>query len=398
MMKRAYLAIAFAFLGISCTTVIAAAQKPKPVLPKPNPPPAVPAALASKAKLTLITRETNHALGLVAAPDEPTGRLFVVEKGGTIRILRGSTFDPVPFLDVTARVTQSPPNQFDSSEQGLLGLAFHPQFSRNGRFYINYTAPSRDTHVIELRVDKGNPNRADTKTERSMLVVEQPYSNHNGGNLAFGPDGKLYVGLGDGGSGDDPHGYGQNPNTRLGKFLRIEVDKVNPVVEVIDKGLRNPWRYSFDRKTGDLYIADVGQNTYEYIHVLPAGRLTGHNLGWNITEGLHCFQNKPCDRKGLTPPVIEYSHSEGCSITGGYVYRGKALPEFQGIYFFTDFCTGILRSFRMTAQGELTDSWDWKQALDPETKLARLAAFGEDQDGEVYLVSHEGPIYKLVRR
>ncbi len=370
--------------------------QPNPALniPKPSPPPKVPAALANKAKLSLLTRDTNEAVGLVAVPGEKPGRLFIVEKRGVIRILRGTAVNPTPFLDVSARVKVE---KRDNGEQGLLGLAFHPQYARNGFFYINYTDLKGDTRVVEMHADKINPNRAESTIDRELLFVHQPYANHNAGNLAFGPDGKLYVLMGDGGAAKDPHGNGQNPDTRLGKALRIDVQAATPVVEVIAKGLRNPWRYSFDHKTGDVYIADVGQDIYEWIHFLPAGNLTGHNLGWNIREGLHCFQDKPCDPAPFKPPVIEYPHSEGCSITGGYVYRGKALPELDGAYFFTDYCTAILRSFRMKG-GKVTDSWDWKDALDPDAKLARLAAWGEDQDGELYLVSHEGPIYKLERR
>ncbi len=387
-------ALVSAFVMLGGGAVSGAAETPKPNIPKPNPPPTVPAALATKAKLTLVTRDTKEAVGLTAAPGEKPGRLFVIEKNGLVRILRGGKFEATPFLDMTGKVQI---DKRDNGEQGLLGLAFHPKYDKNGLFYINFTDIKGDTRVLEMRTDKTNPNRADATYSREMLFVAQPYRNHNGGHLAFGLDGRLYVLLGDGGNGNDPHGNGQNPDTKLAKAMRIDVDAATPTVEVINKGLRNPWRYTFDRKTGDLYIADVGQAVFEWVHVLPATHLTGHNLGWNIREGLHCFQDKPCDPAPFTPPVIEYPHSEGCSITGGYVYRGKALPELDGMYFFTDYCTAILRSFRMKG-GKAVDSWDWKQALDPESQLAKLAAFGEDQDGELYLVSHEGPIYKLVRR
>jgi glucose/arabinose dehydrogenase len=377
---------------LACTTALA--QRLKIGVPPPAPPPSVPAELASMVKLTLLTSATTEPVGLAAIPGEKVGRLFVVEKGGLVRILRGQKIDPVPFLDLSARVRlEGRPN----GEQGLLGLAFSPAFRANGFFYVNFTDRKGDTRVVEMRVDRTNPDRADATFERELLFVDQPYSNHNGGHLAFGPDGKLYVGLGDGGSANDPQGNGQKPTTHLGKILRITPDKHEPVVEVVAKGLRNPWRYSFDRKAGDLYVADVGQNVYEWIHVLPTNRLTGENLGWNITEGLHCFLDKPCSFEGLTRPVIEYPHSEGCSITGGHVYRGKALPELAGHYFYSDYCTAFVRSLRMS-NGKAVDSWEWKQALDPEAQLARIAAFGEDQEGELYLVSHDGPLFKLTRR
>jgi glucose/arabinose dehydrogenase len=247
-------------------------------------------------------------------------------------------------------------------------------------------------------VRKDDPNQADPASARELLVLHQPYDNHNGGNLEFGPDGKLYVLLGDGGSGGDPHYFAQNPKSLLGKVLRYDVDAEKPAPEVLGSGLRNPWRYSFDRKTGDLYIADVGQNVFEFVHVLPARRLASPtNFGWNIIEGKKCFQSKTCNRKGLTQAAIDYPHSEGCSITGGYVYRGKALPELEGAYFYSDYCTALLRSFRMK-NGKVVDSWDWKKALDPESQIAQVASFGEDQDGELYVVTHAKAIYKLVRR
>jgi glucose/arabinose dehydrogenase len=379
--------IIFASLGLCGPGLAQHGSGPPPLKP-------VPAEVAAKVKLELVTSDTTEAVGIVAAPGETPARLFVVEKRGLIRILRGKKFDAAPFLDFTTRVSLWPQ---DNGEQGLLGLAFHPQYTKNGRFYVHFTDRQGDTRVLEMKADKKKPDRADPTSERQLLFVDQPYANHNAGDLAFGPDGKLYVGLGDGGKANDPHGHGQNPKTLLAKMLRIDVEAAKPEPEIISKGLRNPWRYSFDRKTGDLYIADVGQNLFEYVYVAPADKLVGHNYGWNITEGFHCFQAKKCDAKGLTPPVMEYDHKQGCSISGGYVYRGKALPELQGIYFYADYCTALVRSFRWK-DGKATDSWDWKAALDPESQLARLAGFGEDQDGELYLVTHEGPIFKFVRK
>jgi glucose/arabinose dehydrogenase len=366
----------------------------EPPLPMAKPPPPVPPALAAKVKLELLTSDTKEALALVAAPGEPVGRLFLVEKRGVVRILRGKKLEPTPFLDMTGKVSLEPR---DSGEQGLLGMAFHPDYAKNGRFYLNFTEPKGDTRVVERKVDASSPDRADRSYIRALLAVPQPYANHNGGDLAFGPDGKLYVLLGDGGSGDDPQNNAQNPHSQLGKALSLDVDNPQISLQVVGKGLRNPWRYSFDASTKDLYIADVGQRQWEYIHVVPGGKLVGQNFGWRITEGNHCFAAKSCNRRGLQAPVVEYSHREGCSITGGHVYRGKAFPELDGAYFYSDYCTALLRSFRLK-NGRVTDHWDWKAALDPEFKLARVASFGLDQDGELYLVSHEGPIYKLVAR
>jgi glucose/arabinose dehydrogenase len=359
----------------------------------PAPPKPVPAKVAAKAKLDVMTSTAAEPVGIVAAPGEAAGRMFVIERKGPIRILRGKSFEPKPFLDITGQVSLwKKPN----SEQGLLSLAFHPQFQKNGRFFIHYNDLKWRTRVVEYRVDKADPNRADPASAKDLLTLEQPYDNHNGGNLEFGPDGKLYILLGDGGKAGDPHYRAQNPRTMLGKMLRMDVDGPTPKTEVLGQGLRNPWRYSFDRKTGDLYIADVGQNLFEYVHVVPAKKMAGpHDFGWNVMEGLHCFQAKTCDKKGFTRPVLEYPHSEGCSITGGYVYRGKAIPELAGSYFYSDFCTAILRSFRLKG-GKVADSWDWKTALDPESKIAQVTAFGEDQDGELYIASQDGNIFKLV--
>jgi hypothetical protein len=386
-------AIAVLALGTGSACVLAAVKE-KLSPPPPQPPPEAPTALAKKVKLELLTRDTTEALALVSAPGEAVGRMFLVEKRGYIKILRGKTVDSKPFLDVSDRVSLE---RRDNGEQGLLGLAFHPHFQKNGRFYINFTDTKGDTRVLEMGVDKKDRSRADPTTARELLFVDQPFANHNAGDLAFGPDGKLYVLLGDGGSANDPRGYAQNPKSLLGKMLRFDVETTQPAPEILGRGLRNPWRISFDRKTGDLYIADVGQNLWEWVHVLPAKRLTGHNLGWNITEGRRCFRTSDCDTRGIRLPVIDYPHSEGCSITGGFVYRGKAIPEIEGLYFFADYCTALLRSFRWK-NGRAVDHWDWKPALDPDAQLARLASFGQDQDGELYLVSHEGPIYKLVRR
>jgi glucose/arabinose dehydrogenase len=316
----------------------------------------------------------------------------VVEKPGRIRILEGGRVLREPFLDISALVS-------GGSEQGLLGLAFDPAHAESGRFFVNFTDRRGDTRVVEYRASRGDPDRADPSTARELLHIEQPYSNHNGGHLAFGPDGRLYVGTGDGGKRDDPHGNGQNPRSLLGKMLALDVTGAGtPAPQILQIGLRNPWRYSFDRRTGDLYIADVGQDRYEEVDVVSAARLSGHNFGWNTVEGDgHCLRGRECTREGMTPPAIEYTHDEGCSITGGFVYRGEALPELDGLYFYTDYCTALLRSFRWK-DGRATEPTSWKAALDPDGVLSRPTSFGEDARGELYVLSQDGVIYKLTRR
>jgi glucose/arabinose dehydrogenase len=353
--------------------------------------PDAPTFIAARGRLQVFLRGLDMPVGLVAAPRDPVkNRLFVVEKSGRIRTVVGRTLDPTPVLDVSSRISTW-------TEQGLLGLAFHPKFAENGRFYVNFTDKKGDTRVVEFKLMGG---RADPSSERELLHVEQPYRNHNGGNLAFGPDGKLWIGLGDGGSHDDPHDNGQNPKTFLGKMVVIDVDAPKPVPKIQELGLRNPWRYSFDRKTGDLYIADVGQDQFEEVDVLSRDDALkgGQNFGWAILEAQHCHRPPSgCPRSGLTPPVVEYTHREGCSITGGIVYRGKLFPEFDGVYFYADYCTALVRGFKWV-DGKVTDHLSYKAAFDPDSVLANVAAFGEDGDGELYIVSLEGTIWKLVRR
>jgi glucose/arabinose dehydrogenase len=359
-----------------------------------GPPGAPPAALAAKLQLTPIVRKLDQPVDLDAAPGDTTGRLFVVEKPGRIRILRAGALVDTPFLDLTRRTSRG-------NEQGLLGLAFHPGYAKNGRFFVDYTDANGDSHVTEFHVDAKNPDRADPASEKDWFTVDQPYSNHNGGHVLFGPDGFLWIGFGDGGAANDPRGNGQKDGVRLGKMLRLDVDRPGAKPVAHWKGLRNPWRYAFDRKTGDLYIGDVGQDLFEEIDVVAAAdtKRAGLNFGWNRMEGLHCFGADSCDAKGLVLPVVEYAHADGsgCSVTGGIVYRGKALPELDGAYFYADYCTALLRSFRWQP-GQVADHWDWKPALDPKNKLATLAAFGEDAAGELYLVSHDGVIYRLERK
>ncbi|HEU0032805.1 MAG TPA: PQQ-dependent sugar dehydrogenase [Kofleriaceae bacterium] len=356
---------------------------------------AVPADVASKIELRPVIRGLARPVALVAAPGDARKRLFIVEQhAGRIRILEAGKLLDKPFLQIGG-LSQG-------NEEGLLGLAFHPKFADNGKLYINYTADDMDTHIVEYRVSATDPDRVDPSTRRELVEIDQPYSNHNGGNLMFGPDGKLYAGMGDGGSAGDPKRNGQNPRSLLAKMLVLDVDAAQPTPVIRHLGLRNPWRFSFDAKSNGLYIADVGQDRWEYVFVTPIDG-PQRNFGWNIVEGNHCYNAKTCDRARFTPAVAVYPHDEGCSITGGFVYRGKALPMLEGRYFYADYCTGLLRSFvwtpdpsSATAAGWIRDHWDWKPTLDKKGVLQQVSSFGVDHDGELYIVELTGEIYKLV--
>jgi len=336
----------------------------------------------------------------IVAPMDGTQRVFVLEQPGVIWIVQNGQRLPEPFLDLRDRVGNR------ESEQGLLGLAFHPQFAQNGVFFLNYTDHNGDTVVARYRVDPPTSNHGDPTTEEILLRVEQPYGNHNGGHLAFGPDGYLYIGLGDGGAAGDPEDRAQNLNTLLGKMLRLDVDAGprygippdNPFAdgqggraEIWAWGLRNPWRYAFDRETGDLYIADVGQNLWEEVNFWPAGAGGGANFGWDYYEGSHPYEDTPPPGVTLIFPVAEYGHDLGCSITGGEVYRGRELPELDGIYLYGDFCTGRIWGLRATDQG-------WESRLLWETPF-HISTFGLDEQGEIYLADYgAGVIYRLTRK
>jgi len=376
--------------------IAAAPADPKPDDPTAAPPPpsetltAPPTDLARGIKLTAVAAGFDRPVALVVAPGDARQRLFVVEQPGRIRVIEGGQRTPTVFFDLAKGVSSA-------NEQGLLGLAFHPRFAENRKLYVDYTDLAGDTHVVEYQVSARDPDRVDPATARELLTIEQPYANHNGGNLVFGPDGGLWIGTGDGGAGGDPRGNGQNPKALLGKMLRLDVDTPGAQPEIAAIGLRNPWRYSFDAATGDLYIGDVGQNAWEQVYVVPADRRTGHNFGWNVAEGRHCFERDTCDRAGFTAPVADYPHADGCSITGGFVYRGKALPALDGVYFYADYCTAIVRSFRWAKAG-IRDHWDWKAALDPDGTLAQISSFGVDADGELYVLSLGGEVYRFATR
>ena len=324
-------------------------------------------------------------------------RLFVVEQPGRLRIIQNGQLRDQPFLDITAQVLSQ------GDEQGLLSVAFHPDYKANGQFFIDYTRQPDGATVIErYTVSSDDPNRADDQSGKVILVIAQPEANHNGGQLQFGPDGYLYIGMGDGGGQGDRHGSignGQNRNALLGKLLRIDVTNQNTYAippdnpfgtEVWAYGLRNPWRFSFDRATNDLYIADVGQDTYEEVDFQPAASKGGENYGWRIMEGLHCYNpSQGCDQSGLVLPIAEYSHAVGgCAITGGYVYRGLQYPVLDGAYFFGDYCTGYIWSLQRNR-----DQWLMTKQL--ESGL-HISSFGEDVNGEVYVVDLDGAVYQLV--
>ncbi|MEZ4412883.1 MAG: PQQ-dependent sugar dehydrogenase [Gemmatimonadales bacterium] len=351
----------------------------------------------AQVRLEQVASGLNMPVLVTAAPGD-TSRLFVVEKRGTVRIIEHGVLLPTPFIDLSGRVTTG-------SEQGLLGLAFHPT---DGRVVLSFTVAGSTgggTSRIATFTTGADPDVLDPATEQVILEVAQPYGNHNGGNVLFGPDGYLYAGFGDGGSGGDPQGHGQNRDDLLGSLLRLDIDHgapytipaTNPFVgqpnvrgELWNWGLRNPWRYSFDRATGDLYIADVGQNAWEEVDVQPAASTGGENYGWAIMEGDHCYKSSTCNRTGLVMPVVEYGHGDGCSITGGFVYRGEAIPELVGTYFYGDYCNGWIRSF-VYRNGSAADARSWP-TLDTKQQIT---SFGEDARGELYVVLASGTIYRI---
>lgn len=332
----------------------------------------------------------------IANAGDGSGRLFLVEQSGRIFINDQGVDSATPFLDIRNKVMSS------GNEQGLLSLAFAPNYGSSGYFFVWYTDLGGDTVLCRFRVGT-DPNIADPATETLILKVEQPYSNHNGGRLEFGPDGMLYLGLGDGGGSFDPNDSAQDGSSLLGKLIRIDVDPShgtyavpgdNPFVgdgsvlnEIWALGLRNPWRIAFDKGTGNLYIADVGQNEFEEINFQPAGSDGGENYGWDIMEASQCTGGNTCDPSGFTLPVAEYDHGSGCSVTGGEVYRGNAYPSFAGVYFFGDYCSG--KVWGLSRVGN-----QWSAALLADTSYA-ISTFGRGEDGSVYLANRTGGIYLL---
>jgi glucose/arabinose dehydrogenase len=357
-----------------------------------------------------------------------SGRIFIVERSGRIQLVKNGALQPTPFLDISGRVRS--PSSGGGFEEGLLGLAFPPDYAQRQRFYVYYTQPDGDNVVARFHTS-ANPDLGDPSSEELILEIPHPErTNHNGGQLAFGPDGYLYLGPGDGGGGGDPDNNGQNPATLLGKILRIDVEaKIptstpgepnriffplisrnnglpyrvppdNPFIgqsgylpEIWALGLRNPWRFSFDRSTGNLYIADVGQDDVEEINFQAAGSNGGQNYGWNILEGSQCYPpGSSCTPPAnYVAPVAEYLHgandSNGCSVTGGYVYRGAAYPNLQGIYFYADYCQGKVYGLKFE-----NSAWQSQMLLDT---TYRPSSFGEDENGEIYLVDILGQVYRL---
>ena len=344
-------------------------------------------------RLTEVVSGLDQPLFVTAAPGDAS-RLYVVEQGGRVRIVAGGALRATPFLDVSTRVSCC-------GERGLLGLAFHPDYATNGRFFVNYTNSDGNTEIVEF-ARSADADIAVADPVRLFFTVTQPFANHNGGMLAFGPDGLLYLGLGDGGGAGDPDRNGQNLASKLGKILRIDVDAYpTPPAgnltggdpDLWDYGLRNPWRFSFDRATGDLYIGDVGQDSFEEIDIEPAGQ-GRRNYGWNVMEGAHCFAAVACDQSGLTLPAIEYTHSFGCSVTGGYVYRGRAIPGLAGRYLYGDYCSNRVFSLRW-ADGAVSESQELTADLDPDSRIQGLTSFGEDGEGELYVVSYDGSVFRI---
>lgn len=324
---------------------------------------------------------------------EGDDRLFIIEKSGRILIVQEGSLLSRPFLDLSSRVS-------GRNEQGLLSVAFHPEYRDNGQFFVDFTDSSGATRVERYEVS-GDPNRADPTTAMLIMTIQQPFSNHNGGHVLFGPDGMLYVASGDGGAAGDPQDNGQNRTRRLGSILRVDVDHGlpftipddNPFVghpsflpEIWLWGVRNPWRIAFDPVTGDLYVADVGQGRLEEITVVRPDQ-GGANLGWKVMEGTECFGGVVCDPSEFVLPQVEYDHGEGCSITGGHVYRGR-IEALRGVYFYSDYCSGWLRSFRMVG-GIPTEPSEWDVP-----HVGDVTSFGEDGHGELYMLT-ESAVFRL---
>jgi glucose/arabinose dehydrogenase len=332
---------------------------------------------------------------LTAPASDP--RLFIVEQPGRIRVVENGRVLDKPFLNIVKKVRSG-------GEQGLLSVAFHPQYRSNGFLFVNYTDKKGDSRIERYTVSTDR-NVADPQSAKVILSIDQRYENHQGGLNLFGPDGMLYIGMGDGGGKRDPHGNGQNRNVLLGKLLRLNVDRGDPYIvptanpyvkgggrgEIWAIGLRNPWRFAFDRFSGLLYIADVGQDRYEEINVVPMP-IADVNYGWKTMEGPSCFMSSGCDQTGLQRPALSYSHeNSACSVIGGFVYRGQKIPEIKGQYFYSDYCNSWLRSFGF-ADGKVTDQHEW-----PVGKLGSVVSFGEDSQGELYICTSSGRVYRIIK-
>ena len=345
------------------------------------PPPPPPAQEPRRLRIELVASGLESPTHAASTASEP-GRIYVVEQAGRIRVVEDGRVHAEPFLDITSLVASG-------GEQGLLSVAFHPDYAANGRLYVNYTNVDGDTRVVEYRANEAR-TAVERGTERELLAVDQPYANHNGGQLAFGPDGLLYVGMGDGGAGGDPDERAQDPGERLGKLLRLDVDEAGADWEMVAYGLRNPWRFSFDRETGDLYLADVGEQAREEVDYVawPLDGLV--NFGWDVFEGDLRFEEGPPAGEGrLVHPIAVYGRDGGCSVTGGFVYRGTAVPGLAGRYFYGDWCTGNVWSLRVSGARARAHR---REAF----RVPGLSSFGETAVGELLLLSlSEGTVYRL---
>jgi glucose/arabinose dehydrogenase len=357
--------------------------------------PGSPSRAPGSSALELTLREVAGGLRLPVHLTAPAGddRLFIAEKSGRIRIIKNGTLLSKVFLDLSGDVS-------GRNEQGLLSLAFHPEFASNGQFFVNYTDGGGSTRVERYRIS-ADPDMADPTTRELIMTIPQPFSNHNGGHILFGPDGNLYIASGDGGAGGDPQNNAQNRSLRLGSILRIDVDNGSPFAIPPDNpfvghniflpeiwlwGVRNPWRIAFDMSNGDLYVADVGQDRWEEITVVGPGQ-GGSNLGWNVVEAEECFGGTRCELAEFVSPQVVYSHGEGCSVTGGHVYRG-GIVGIRGVYFYSDYCSGWLRSFRFV-NGMATDQTQWDV-----NEIGKVTSFGEGGDGEMYVLT-ESAVFRL---
>lgn len=377
---------------------------------EPLPESCLPSGQVPGLQLTEVVTGLNQPLYATSAPGDAT-RLYIVEQRGRILVFDNGQLASEPFLDIDGRVTN------DSNEQGLLGLAFHPEYAQNGRFFVHYSSSGDSANGInagggvisEFRRSADSATRADPASERRLMTISQPYSNHNGGMLAFSPkDGYLYAGLGDGGSANDPQGNGQKRDTWLGKMLRLDVDAApagraygipagnmtggGTLPENWSYGWRNPWRFSFDSCTGDLYVGDVGQNRFEEIDYEPAGA-GRRNYGWKVLEANACLEGSSCQRAGMTAPILEYPRSWGCSVTGGYVYRGSAIPALRGYYFYADYCMGNIGRLRIE-NGAAVDAEDITRDINPDG-VNEITSFAIDPNGEMLVIARAGIIYRI---
>ncbi len=352
-------------------------------------------------RLEVVGRLLDQPLLVLSPPGDD--RLFVIEKPGRIKVIEDGVILETPFLDLTDIVNA------DGAELGLLGLAFHPRYEWNGRFFVHYTDLRSDSRLVEYRATNFDPNRADPGSGRELLFLDQPQSFHQGGMLQFGPEGYLYVSLGDGGGIGDQYGHGQRPDTLFGTIVRIDVDNGDPYAippdnpfvgtgegapEVWSYGLRNPWRVAIDAETGLMYVADVGQFEWEEISVVSLADDAGANFGWSVVEGFVCYEKEICERDGFVAPIVVYNHRRagGCAVIGGFVYRGVAIPELNGHYFYGDWCGQFVRSFRY-ADGAATEVSDW---TDDIGKVGPITSFGQDAAGELYVTTGNGGVYRIV--